>query len=50
MKFIKMDVISTEILPIWWVKYSGSEFKRLLIVNEAKAPKWRLRLTRGGKA
>ena len=50
MKFIKMDVISTEILAIWWVKYSGSEFKRLLIVNESKAPKWHLRLKRGGKS
>ncbi|OJH46500.1 hypothetical protein LGL2_10145 [Lactococcus lactis subsp. lactis bv. diacetylactis] len=49
MKYIKMDVISTEILPTWWVKFSRVEVRKLLIVNESKAPKWHLRLKRGGK-
>ncbi|RJK90523.1 hypothetical protein D4M07_09175 [Lactococcus lactis subsp. lactis] len=50
MKFIKMDVISTEILPIWWVKSSRVEVRKLLLVNESKAPKLHLRLKRGGKS
>ena len=50
MKFIKMDVISTEILTIWWVKPSRAEVRKILIVNESKAPKWHLRLKRGGKS
>ncbi|MBR8679760.1 hypothetical protein GRR90_07205 [Lactococcus lactis subsp. lactis] len=49
MKFIKMDVISTEILPIWWVKSSRTEVRKILIVNESKAPKLHIRLKRGGK-
>ena len=48
MKFIKMDVISTKILPIWLVKSSRAEVRKLLIVNESKAPKCHLRLKRGG--
>ncbi len=50
MKFIKMDVISTEILPTWWVKFHHAEVRKLLLVNESKAPKLHLRLKRGGKA
>ena len=50
MKFIKMDVVRSNQLNVWWIKFSGSEFKRALIGNESKAPKWRLRLKRGGKA
>ena len=49
MKFIKMDVISTEILPTWWVKASRAEVRKILIVNESKAPKLHIRLKRGGK-
>jgi hypothetical protein len=49
MKFIKMDVISTEILPTWWVKSSRAEVRKILLVNEAKAPKRQLQLKRGGK-
>ncbi|MEI3638268.1 hypothetical protein ACS0U9_10325 [Lactococcus lactis] len=49
MKFIKMDVISTEILPTWLVKHSRAEVKKILIVNESKAPKLHIRLKRGGK-
>ena len=29
MKFIKMDVISTELLPTWWVKSSRAEVRKL---------------------
>lgn len=50
MKFIKMDVVRSDKLNDWWIKFSGSEFKRALIVNESKAPKYHLRLKRGGKA
>ncbi len=50
MKFIKMDVISTEILPIWLVKSSRVEVRKLLIVNESKAPKLHIRLKRGGRS
>lgn len=50
MKFIKMDVISTEILPTWWVKFSRAEVRKLLLVNESKAPKLHIRLKRGGKS
>lgn len=50
MKFIKMDVISTEILPTWWVKSSHAEVRKLLLVNESKAPKLHIRLKRGGKS
>ena len=50
MKFIKMDVITTEILPTWLVKSSRAEVRKILIVNESKAPKWHLRLKRGGKS
>ena len=50
MKFIKMDVISTEILPIWWVKSSRAEVRKILIVNESKAPKLHIRLKRGGES
>lgn len=49
MKFIKMDVVRSDKLNDWWIKFSGSEFKRALIVNESKAPKWHLRLKRGGE-
>ncbi len=49
MKFIKMDVISTEILPTWLVKPSRAEVRKILIVNESKAPKLHIRLKRGGK-
>ena len=49
MKFIKMDVISTEILPIWLVKPSRTEVRKILIVNESKAPKLHIRLKRGGE-
>ncbi|MEI3626128.1 hypothetical protein [Lactococcus lactis] len=49
MKFIKMDVISTETLPTWLVKPSRAEVKKILIVNESKAPKLHIRLKRGGK-
>ena len=47
MKFIKMDVVRSNQLNVWWIKFSGSEFKRALIVNESKEPKCRLRLKRG---
>ena len=50
MKFIKMDVISTEILPTWLVKPSRAEVKKILIVNESKAPKLHIRLKRGGES
>ena len=50
MKFIKMDVVRSDKLNDRWIKFSGSEFKRALIVNESKAPKWHLRLKRGGKS
>lgn len=50
MKFIKMDVISTELLTTWWNLTHHAEVRKLLLVNESKAPKWRLRLKRGGKA
>lgn len=50
MKFIKMDVISTELLPTWWVKSRRAEVRKILIVNESKAPKRQLQLKRGGKA
>ncbi|MFM2784137.1 hypothetical protein NGL45_05735 [Lactococcus lactis] len=50
MKFKKMDVISTEILPIWWVKSSRAEARKILIVNESKAPKLHIRLKRGGES
>jgi len=50
MKFIKMDVISTKILPIWLVKSSRAEVRKILIVNESKAPKLHIRLKRGGKS
>ena len=50
MKFIKMDVISTEKLPTWWVKFSRAEVRKILIVNESKAPKLHIRLKRGGKS
>lgn len=50
MKFIKMDVISTEILPTWLVKSSRVEVRKLLIVNESKAPKLHIRFKRGGKS
>lgn len=50
MKFIKMDVISTELLPTWWVKFSCVEVRKLLLVNESKAPKLHIRLKRGGKS
>lgn len=49
MKFIKMDVISTEI-PTWLVKPSRAEVRKILIVNETKAPKLHIRLKRGGKS
>lgn len=48
MKFIKMDVVRSNQLNVWWIKFSGSEFKRALIVNESKEPKCHLRLKRGG--
>jgi hypothetical protein len=47
MKFIKMDVVRSNQLNVWWIKFSGSEFKRALIVNESKEPKCHLRLKRG---
>ncbi|WP_313309625.1 hypothetical protein [Lactococcus taiwanensis] len=50
MKFIKMDVVRSNQLNNWWIKFSGSEFKRVLLVNEAKVPKRQLQLKRGGKA
>lgn len=50
MKFIKMDVVRSDKLNDWWIKFSGSGLKRTLIVNESKALKWHLRLKRGGKA
>ena len=50
MKFIKMDVVRSDKLNERWIKFSGSEFKRALIVNESKAPKWHLPLKRGGKS
>lgn len=50
MKFIKMDVISTELLPTWWVKFSRVEVRKLLLVNESKAPKLHISLKRGGKS
>lgn len=50
MKFIKMDVMNTELLPIWLVKFNRVEARKLLLVNESKAPKWHLRLKRGGKS
>lgn len=50
MKFIKMNVVRTELLPTWWVKSSRAEVRKLLLVNESKAPKCHLRLKRGGKA
>ncbi|WP_270513426.1 hypothetical protein [Lactococcus lactis] len=49
MKFIKMDVIRSNQINDWWIKFSGSEFKKALLVNEAKAPKLHLRLKRGGE-
>jgi hypothetical protein len=49
MKFIKMDVISTEILPTWWVKSSRAEVRKILLVNESKAPKRHFQLKGGGK-
>lgn len=48
MKFIKMDVISTEILPTWWVKSSRAEVRKILIVNESKAAKLHIRLNEEG--
>ena len=50
MKFIKMDVIRTEILPTCLVKSSRAEVKKILIVNESKAPKLHIRLKRGGES
>lgn len=50
MKFIKMDVVRTEILPTWWVKFSRVEVRKLLLVNESKSPKLHIRLKRGGKS
>lgn len=50
MKFIKMDVVRSNQLNDWWFKFHCVEFKRLLIVNEAKAPKRHFQLKRGGKA
>lgn len=50
MKFIKMDIVRSNQINDCWIKFSGSEFKRALIVNESKAPKCHLRLKRGGKA
>ncbi len=50
MKFIKMDVVRTELLSTWWVKSRRAEVRKILIVNESKAPKCHLRLKRGGKA
>lgn len=50
MKFIKMAVVRSHQINDWWIKFSGSEFKKALLVNEAKAPKRHLQLKRGGKA
>lgn len=49
MKFIKMDVVRSDKINVWWIKFHHAEVKRLLIVNESKAPKWHLHLKRGGK-
>lgn len=48
MKFIKMDVVRRNTLNDWWYKIHHDEVKRLLIVNEAKAPKRHFQLKRGG--
>ncbi|MDG4955496.1 hypothetical protein OGZ32_09090 [Lactococcus lactis] len=50
MKFIKMNVVRVDFIPDWWAKFHCVELKRLLIVNESKAPKRQLQLKRGGKA
>lgn len=50
MKFIKMDVIRSNQLNTWWVKFSRVEVRKLLLVNEAKAPERHFQLKRGGKA
>ncbi|MDT2939718.1 hypothetical protein [Lactococcus lactis] len=45
-----MDVVRSNQLNNWWVKFHCVEFKRFLIVNESKAPKRQLQLKRGDKA
>ncbi len=50
MRFIKMEVVRVDFLTDWWAKFHCVEFKRLLIVNESKAPKRHFQLKRGGKA
>ncbi len=50
MKFIKMDVVRTKMLPTWWVKFSRVEVRKLLLVNESKAPKQHFQLKRGDKS
>ncbi|WP_182910054.1 hypothetical protein [Lactococcus lactis] len=49
MKIIKMGVVRSNQINVWWIKSRGSEFKRALLVNEAKATKRHLQLKRGGK-
>lgn len=50
MKFIKMDVVRSEKFCDWWIKFHHAEVKKLLLVNESKAPKRHLRLKRGGNS
>ena len=49
MKFKKIEVVQAENYSDWWARVHHPLFKNVLFVNHAQRPRFKYRLTKGGR-